>query len=659
MATTTMERVKKRIRSLPRRLRHLLNPPPPPLPKITIVTPVYNGAKTLRATFESVLNQRYPNLEYIVVDGGSTDGTRSIIDEYRLHFAHVISEPDRGMYDAIAKGFALGTGTIYAYLNSDDLFEPGALSRVGHYFATHPRAAVIYHEDTVDVEGWRIANRRQPRFVDFLTLLRGHILYQAGIFFRRHVYEAVGGVNRSMKLAGDWDLFARMARRFTFHKLEGHRSCFRIRADQLSADMDGYFREMAAARAQIQQTLTSLEKVRFRWQHYLTRLANWLDRKRSGPKLYFNLDAADPTTFKAAPPPPGEAPPEDAPPPVCPLTRQPPDRVLFSGRDCRYGDSRISHVYYREDSHLAITHPPLSEDRLDAQHKHYEANPQAAQQVVLPSPLYASPFRCFRAGNRLDQKVLMHGKLQFALNHLELFVDVDWQEPTLNDLCDVLSGLISGKEQPLVFLDAGCGEGALLDRLARVTRWYLSGLESDPRAVETVRRKGYRVWQGRLLEAPYVIDADQHFDVIYLGNTLARVNEPMQAVRRLAPMLRDGGLLIVSTPNLDSAQVELFGPTWSQWQLPYHRHLFSKKALEQMAELAALRLVHCFTRSHPHATAMSLQLNELGLGGSVSPHAPLEPRLTATARALNIWAKLSWNWRGKGDYLVAAFQKPQ
>jgi glycosyltransferase involved in cell wall biosynthesis len=109
------------------------------LPTFSIITPSYNQAGFIRRTIESVLGQDYPALEYLIIDGGSTDGTLDILKEYqgRLQW---ISEKDRGQSDAINKGFQRATGDVFAYLNSDDLYEPGALRKVGAFFRNHPQA---------------------------------------------------------------------------------------------------------------------------------------------------------------------------------------------------------------------------------------------------------------------------------------------------------------------------------------------------------------------------------------------------------------------------------------------------------------------------------------------------------------------------------------
>jgi len=116
-----------------------------------MVTPCLNSAGFLPLTVDSILAQQYPALEYVVQDGGSTDETLSILDGYRDRLAHVSSEKDSGMAQAINRGFAHTSGEIMAYLNADDLLMPGALHYIGAYFARHPEIDVIYsHRVVID-----------------------------------------------------------------------------------------------------------------------------------------------------------------------------------------------------------------------------------------------------------------------------------------------------------------------------------------------------------------------------------------------------------------------------------------------------------------------------------------------------------------------------
>ncbi len=184
------------------------------LPKITVVTPSYNQARFLEQTILSVLNQGYPNLEYIIMDGGSTDGSVEIIRKYKDRLAYWVSEPDDGQADAIYRGFERSTGEILGWLNSDDYYLPGALWAVGEFFATHPSAEwVIGHSIQVDESGRLLCQRWCPR-VTFNSLLYWKVGFeQPASFWRRGPFFAVGGFSREMQYCFDYDLFFRLARR--------------------------------------------------------------------------------------------------------------------------------------------------------------------------------------------------------------------------------------------------------------------------------------------------------------------------------------------------------------------------------------------------------------------------------------------------------------
>jgi glycosyltransferase involved in cell wall biosynthesis/ADP-heptose:LPS heptosyltransferase len=434
--------------------------PLPPLPKISIVTPVFNAADTLAETIESVLRQEYPGLEYILVDGGSTDGSAEIIERYRPQLARVISEPDRGMYDAIAKGFAVAEGEVFGYLNADDFYEPGGLRRVGEFFQRHPRTDVVYHEDTVDVVGWRFPNVAQPRMVDFEQMLAGHNLFQDGIFFRRAAYERAGGLRRNLRLAGDWELWTRLlAFGSRFRRSGAHVSCFRVRAGQLSADMDAY-------RAEQQQALEDLRRLRPGWRravdlpaHWLRQLSVWTENLARNRRLIFPID------FTEMPPPPGIPMKEQPGAPRCPITGQMPDRLLFSSRDTRFGDARIHRFYHCAESHLAVIDPPMSAGDLGALYAEHYSNP--APQVLPPDPGSGSPYRNFRGGGWLDRWSLRARLDEPAAGRL----GVTWGDKTGVELLSILRGLKAPDDAAVSLLDVGCFEGHLLDELKTRTGW--------------------------------------------------------------------------------------------------------------------------------------------------------------------------------------------
>jgi len=162
------------------------------LPRITIVTPSFNQAQFLERTIRSVLDQEYPDLEYLVMDGGSTDGSVEIIRRFAERLTYWTSGPDGGQAAAINAGWRMAHGEVLAWLNSDDVFLPGALSAVGHAFQEHPKAVLVYGQtQLVDPDGLllgTVGSAYRQR-----TLLYSHqLIPQPSSFFRRSAVEAVG-----------------------------------------------------------------------------------------------------------------------------------------------------------------------------------------------------------------------------------------------------------------------------------------------------------------------------------------------------------------------------------------------------------------------------------------------------------------------------------
>jgi glycosyltransferase involved in cell wall biosynthesis len=203
------------------------------LPLISIVTPSFNQGQTLSATIESVVRQNYPQVQYAVVDGGSTDETREILARYKSDLAYCVSEPDDGQAHAIAKGFAALRGDVMAYLNSDDMLMPGALSFVGRYFATHRGVDVIYgHRVIVDEDGQEVGRWTLPRH-NGDAIRHFDYVPQETLFWRRSIYEKVGGINPAFHFAMDWDLLLRfIAAGAQIRRLPYFLACFRIHTRQ-------------------------------------------------------------------------------------------------------------------------------------------------------------------------------------------------------------------------------------------------------------------------------------------------------------------------------------------------------------------------------------------------------------------------------------------
>ncbi len=180
-------------------------------PRISIVTPSYNQGAFIEETIRSILLQGYPDLEYLVIDGGSTDNSVEIIRKYEKWMAHWISQPDRGQADAIQKGFGGVTGPVSAYLNSDDIYMPGALLRVSERFQSHPNLGVVYGNlYRIDPDDRVIEEHRNTPFMRKGYLYGGFFLHQPCTFWKTKLVRDLGGFNAEFRFDMDNDLFMRM-----------------------------------------------------------------------------------------------------------------------------------------------------------------------------------------------------------------------------------------------------------------------------------------------------------------------------------------------------------------------------------------------------------------------------------------------------------------
>jgi len=180
-------------------------------PLVSIVTPSYNQAVFLEAAIKSVFDQKYPNLEYLLVDGKSTDGSVEIIKKYADRIAWWISEADRGQADAINKGLQHAHGEIIAWLNSDDLYLPGAFSTVVEYFQDHPQVGLVFGDLlAMDEKGEQINTLRYGDY-SAQDLMAFRIIGQPAVFFRKDVLEKAGYLDLSYQYLLDHQLWIRMA----------------------------------------------------------------------------------------------------------------------------------------------------------------------------------------------------------------------------------------------------------------------------------------------------------------------------------------------------------------------------------------------------------------------------------------------------------------
>lgn len=185
-------------------------------PKFTVVTPTFNQGEFIEKTIDSVLAQSYPNLEFIIIDGGSTDNTIGIVKKYERHLAYWISEPDRGQSHAINKGMVRATGDYLTWLNSDDWYLPGALNLMHELFVAHPDAGMVVGNGRMINQDGKVVHCISPTpeitLESLFGWLRGGNFLQPSSAYTRRAWESVGQINEQIHIALDVDLWLRMAK---------------------------------------------------------------------------------------------------------------------------------------------------------------------------------------------------------------------------------------------------------------------------------------------------------------------------------------------------------------------------------------------------------------------------------------------------------------
>ncbi len=212
------------------------------MPLVTIVTPSFNQGVYIRETIESVLSQDYPRIEYMVIDGGSTDSTLDVLRSYGDRFFW-ISEPDRGQSHAINKGFRRASGEIVAWLNSDDVYLPGAVAESVSYLQEHHDVDLVYGDAQVIDEAGNIVleTARSKPFGLPITLTQFSTLVQPTAFFRRRVLEQVGYLNEDLHYMMDVDLWIRIGLHGNGVYLPGARAKIRFHATSKSVTLETRF----------------------------------------------------------------------------------------------------------------------------------------------------------------------------------------------------------------------------------------------------------------------------------------------------------------------------------------------------------------------------------------------------------------------------------
>jgi glycosyltransferase involved in cell wall biosynthesis len=255
--------------------------------KITIVTPSFNQARYLPQTIDSVLSQNYPNLEYLIMDGGSKDASVEVIKKYERHLAYWTSGPDGGQTNAINSGFQRATGDIVTWLNSDDYLEPDALQTIAEAFA-HTDAGVVYGDYTLVTEAGRPFLRRKEIPFDFKILLYGiNFIGQPSAYFRRQLLLEHGYLDEHCQCMMDFEFWLRLASRgVKFQLLPKNLSYYRYHpTSKTVSEVDTILKETNEVRARYSPALS---RAALRRRRLLARVKRqWIKLIQRGTIDYF------------------------------------------------------------------------------------------------------------------------------------------------------------------------------------------------------------------------------------------------------------------------------------------------------------------------------------------------------------------------------------
>jgi glycosyltransferase involved in cell wall biosynthesis len=258
---------------------------------VSIVTPSHNQVGYIEETIRSVLSQDYPQIEYLIVDGGSTDGTVHVLHKYSEKISWWVSEEDQGQTDAINKGFARAKGDVLAWINSDDTYEPGAVAAAVAFLQQHPEVGMVYGDCNYINESGDVIGRFPAAPTDYRLLRRGYThIPQQTMFFRADLWRQVGPLDPSFYFAMDYDLWTRIARRTKIQYVPQTWANFRLHTSGKTIMADDHcWPEMVRVHYRDGGSFFSVIVAKYYLRRLVSPLWNWRRRRMLGASSKLSL----------------------------------------------------------------------------------------------------------------------------------------------------------------------------------------------------------------------------------------------------------------------------------------------------------------------------------------------------------------------------------
>lgn len=571
-------------------------------PRISLVTPSFNQGEFIERTIKSVLDQNYPNLEYFVIDGGSSDDTLQIIKRYENQLTKWVSEPDDGQGAAISKGFQWSSGDILCWLNSDDCLEPGALKFVGRFFANHPEIDWIIANDIVEIDGWSYPNIPNTE-VSLKKVLAGQILYQDSVFFRKSIYAATQGINLDLWGAIDYDLWLQFLLKGNKHEVLPNYTLTRfvMHPDQKSCDSRKYLTEIHQSRTsrttqkaswitsfQVKLRQKSAVAIRSIYQMGLPGTRNALSA--IFPRAWYFHHSKLPEFDRVTQ---GK---RDV---ACPICNQLATNFHLTTYDNRFNQPGLYEIAWCNHCDLGITRPQLSKHELTKLYEKFYSNAEGQPEEDASNKIQGE--EPSQSVDTISKKVSPLPSIQEKKSRKSSFHQIKQFIRKQTSSRPIISGDWRGK-----LLDFGCNDGEQLEIYQNLGQFdELCGFDINPVAVQRAAAKGFDVCCGDLSKSPW---PDHSFDVIVLSQVIEHLPDPISVLKSLHQKLKPEGHLLVTCPNARSFWAKMFGIAWSHWHVPYHLFHYTPSSITKLGAESGFEVARITTRSPAYWLFLSQHL---------------------------------------------------